>query len=302
MEPPTAHVSVIIPTYNRAEMLRAALESVLAQTMSVREIVVVDDGSTDHTPDVVRELVSRGAPIIYLTGPHRNNLREARTCGVEASSGALIAFLDSDDLWRPDRIERQLDALAHQPEAGMAFCNVQRFDERGPFTGGPYLPPTADYNGNILGDLLLEPVAVQSALVVKREAFMRVGGFPNRRINEDYELTLLIAALYPASYVREPLVLMRAHPGSRSRAMNRLAMLEYVKIVSDFLASHPYLPTHVAAQGRRGLANVHLKLANLYLEEGDKRRARRHVGAFVKLRPLDRRMPAALLRLWSPTR
>lgn len=291
-------VSVVIPTYNRAEMLRATLGSVLAQTMLPAEIVVVDDGSTDATPDVVAELDgAEGVPITLLRGAHRNRLGEARNRGVAATAGEVVAFLDSDDLWQPRRVERQLEAWGRQPRAGFAFCNVQRFDERGPLPEGPYLDPSVDYNGSILGYLLEEPVAVPGALMVKREAFLRFGGFGDRSINEDYELLLKLAAYYPASYVPEPLVLLRKHEGSRSRALAERAMLEYLKIVKGFLADHPQLPRQTRWRGRHGMANVHYKLARLYAEAGERTQARRHLRALLKLRPWDRRALALILNL-----
>lgn len=297
----TPHVSVVIPTYNRAELLRLALRSVQTQTSPAKEIVVVDDGSTDHTAEVVSELADESTHIIYLDGPHCNRLGELRNRGVAATTGEWIAFLDSDDIWSADRLDRQLNALRQSPEAGLAFCNVQRFSESGPVGPGPYLSMSADYNGHILGDLLEEPVAVPSALMVKRQAFDEVGGFAERPINEDYELTLLIAARYPASYVPDPLVFMRKHGDSRSRAHSELALLEYIRIVESFLSSHPDLPTHIRARGRRGLANVHFKLAKLYLEAGDKASARLHLREQVRYRPWDRRVVRAYLQAVTPS-
>ncbi|HKP54298.1 MAG TPA: glycosyltransferase [Chloroflexia bacterium] len=293
-------VSVVIPTYNRAELLRLTLRSVLAQTFPAKEIVVVDDGSTDDTASVVNEIAEEGSPILYLTGRHENRLGELRNRGVEATSGEWIAFLDSDDLWQPNRLDAQIKALERVPDAGLAFCNVQRFSESGPVGPGPYLPMSADYNGYILGDLLEEPVAVPSALMVRREVFEQVGGFADRPINEDYELTLLVAARYPASYVPDPLVLMRKHGDSRSRERNELALLEYISIVERFLAVNPRLPVSVSKRGRRGLANVHYKLVRLYLDTGDRAAARRHLREQVKYRPWDRRAVSAYLHAMIP--
>jgi glycosyltransferase involved in cell wall biosynthesis len=277
------------------------LQSVLKQTSPAKEIAVVDDGSTDHTAEVVAELAAEGTPIIYLHGPHGNRLGELRNRGVDATSGEWLAFLDSDDLWAPDRLEKQLNGLRQSPEAGLAFCNVQRFSESGPVGPGPYLPMSADYNGHILGDLLEEPVAVPSALMVTRQAFDEVGGFAERPINEDYELTLMVAARYPASYVPDPLVFMRKHGDSRSRAHSELALLEYIRIVESFLSSHPDLPADVRARGRKGLANVHFKLAKLYLETGDKASARHHLREQVRYRPWDRRVVRAYLQAVTPS-
>ena len=102
-------VSVVIPTYNRADLLRAALESVQAQTVPVREIVVVDDGSTDHTAAVVHELTAAGAPILYVPLPHLNQRGAARNRGAAATTSPLIAFLE---------LGRPVAAPAHRTATG----------------------------------------------------------------------------------------------------------------------------------------------------------------------------------------
>jgi glycosyltransferase involved in cell wall biosynthesis len=291
-------VSVVIPTYNRAGMLREALESVLGQTLPAAEVLVVDDGSTDGTAQVVEDLARQGAPVVYLSGPHTNNRGEARNRGAAAASGDLIAFLDSDDLWKPRRLERQLEAWGLAPEAGFAFCNAQRFADTG-LLGGPCLPVRADYSGYILGEILEEPRAGGSTLLVKREAFEGVGGFADLPMNEDYELTLRLAARYEASYAPEVLVLVREHPGRVSLQHGAKPLVEYIDIVEGFTARNP-LPTGVRARARTGLANVHLKLARLYLEGGDRQAARRHIVSVMRLRPWDRRWPSVFLRCLSP--
>jgi glycosyltransferase involved in cell wall biosynthesis len=294
-------VAVVIPTYNRAALLRAALESVLAQTVPVQEIIVVDDGSTDDTAAVVAEFATQGAPIGYFFGLHQNRRSHARNQGFAATSTPLVAFLDSDDLWRPARLARQLAALAAAPAAGFAFCNLQRFDEQG-LIEGPCLDPAADYNGAILGDILEEPRIVSSTLLVRRAAFEAVGGFADLPMNEDHELTIRLAARYPASYVPAVLVLLREHAGRTSRAAREVPLTDYIRIVGDFLAGHPDLPASVQARGRRGLANVHLKLARFYLESGERAAARRHVRAALGLGLWNRRTLQATMRAWAPGR
>ncbi len=290
---------MVIPTYNRAEMLRSALQSVLAQTLPAREIAVVDDGSTDHTSEVVEGFQAGGAPLVYLPGPHTNRRSEARNRGVEASSSPLIAFLDSDDIWKPRRLEAQVAELECDPNAGFGFCNVQRFDDEGPI-GVPCLRLDANYNGRIAGFLLEEPLAVSSTLIVRREAFEAIGGFAEMRMNEDYELSLRLAARYPASYVPEVLVLMREHAGRTSRQEDVMPLLDSLRIVTRFLADHPDLSSPERARARRGLANVHFKLAELFLRKGEASQARRHAASFVRLRPWDRRALGLYRRLLSP--
>ena len=297
----TPLVSVIIPTYNRAAMLREALKSVMAQTLPPAEVVVVDDGSTDDTAGVVREFEGAGPAVTYLKLPHSNRRGPIRNAGVAAGTSPLLAFLDSDDLWEPARLERQLEEWGRAPDAGFAFCNARRFDERGVF-GAPWLPPTARPNGHILGALLEEPLAGGSTLMARRQAFERVGGFHDLRLNEDYELTLRLAARYKASYVPEPLVLVREHAGRTTLAGREAPMLVYLGIVRRFMAANPRLPGRTRASARRGMANVHYKLARVYLEVGDRAGARRHLGAMSRLKPLDRRAPAAWLQAFVPGR
>jgi glycosyltransferase involved in cell wall biosynthesis len=303
MDNPKSEISVVIPTYNRAELLRAALDSVLAQTVLPKEIVIVDDGSTDHTAKVVARAEERAKrngdrpSVVYLRGPHANRRGEARNRGADATTAPLIAFLDSDDLWKPERIERQLEVLARAPDGGFAFCNVQRFDENGP-VGEICLPPNRDFNGYILGDILDEPRAISSTLIVRREAFEHVGKFREMRANEDYELTLRLAAEYKASYVPEVLVLMREHGGRTSRIQREMPLLDSLHIIEEFLEQRPNLLPDIKARGRKTLANIHLKLARISLESGDHRVARRHLWAMLRLRPWDRRVLPTYVRSW----
>ena len=285
---PDPAVSVIIPTYNRADLLRFALSSVIEQTLPPTEIVVVDDGSTDHTPEVVQRFKREGAPIVYLETEHANRRGMLRNKGAAAATSPLVAFLDSDDLWNPRRLELQVEGLERDPQAGFAFCNFQRFDANGPIEG-PCLPPGDDYNGNILGELIREPLVISSTLLARRDAYEAVGGFADIRMNEDHELSLRLAARYPASYRPEVLVLMREHEDRTSRQNDEMPLLDYVHIIRRFLAEHKELTPEIKARGRQGIANVHFKLAKLYLAKGDKRAARRHLAALARLRPWDRR-------------
>jgi glycosyltransferase involved in cell wall biosynthesis len=296
MKPVSSPVGVVIPTYNRAEMLREALASVLAQTVPPREIVVVDDGSTDHTAEVVAELSGGNVAVKLHKLPHLNRRGMARNIGVSLTTAPIAAFLDSDDVWLPERIERQLSTFDAAPNAGFAFCNMRLFNEKG-WSSPPHMPSAADYNGHILGELLLESLAASSTLMVRREAFERVGGFRDLRMNEDYELTLRLAALYPASYVPDVLVGMRDHAGRVSHIGGDLPLLDYIRMVSRFVAERPDLPASDRKLARLGIANAQVKLARRCLRRGDRRVALLHTLRLVKARPWDRRAPGLLLRL-----
>jgi glycosyltransferase involved in cell wall biosynthesis len=291
-----ANISVIIPTFNRAELLPQAIQSVAAQTLRPEEIVVVDDGSTDGTVGVLAELAEQIDNLKVVRIEHTPLVGLVRNAGVEASSGSILAFLDSDDLWQPERLERQMAAWQIRPAAGLAFCNLRLFGEVGSRSNMVYLPADADYSGRILGDLLAEPLIVPSTMMVKREVFEKLGPFTAGPIVEDYEFVLAVAAAYDISYSPEILVLMREHTGARARSRIELANLEYLRIVGSFLRRHPGVSSYERAQARQGLANVHLKLARYYTEVGDISSARRHVAAMARLRPWDRRLPAAFTR------
>ncbi|MEO8284889.1 MAG: glycosyltransferase [Chloroflexota bacterium] len=289
-----SRISVIIPTYNRADLLREAISSVMQQTVPVHEIVIVDDGSTDATPALLADLLAQGLPLRTVRLEHTAHTGKVRNAGCAVATGAILAFLDSDDLWKPNRIEKQLASWSAKPSAGMAFCNLRRFNDRGLFPGPPYLNPGRDYGRDTLGPLLEEPVVVPSAMMLSRSAFDRVGPFSQRIIVEDYELALEAAYHFPVDYVPDALLLLRDHGGGRASARIELAEVEYIRMIGDFVRCHPTLSNTHKAGANRGLANVHLKLVRLYLGQRRAPEAWKHLGQMARLRPLDGRLPGAV--------
>jgi glycosyltransferase involved in cell wall biosynthesis len=118
-------VTVIIPTYNYGRFVADAIASVLAQTYAVFEIVVVDDGSTDETEEVVKTF---GERVRYIKQQNAG-VSAARNAGIEVSSGDLIAFLDADDTWLPEKIEKQVAKFAEDAEIGLVHCGMREFDD-----------------------------------------------------------------------------------------------------------------------------------------------------------------------------
>lgn len=295
--PRSSNVSVIIPTHNRANLLCEAIESVLSQTIAVSEIVVVDDGSTDATQELLANLSCRANRLKVIQIEFTPLVGRVRNKGVEVSSGEILAFLDSDDIWQPNRIERQIAAWDQRPAAPLAFCNLHSFTETGLVPEGPYLAPDCRYDGRILCELLMEPLIVPSTMMVSRDTFERLGPFTDGVIEEDYEFLLDVAAHNDVSYVPDVLVLMRDHSGQRARSRMELANLEYLNIVRRFLKKHPEISQQERSCARQGLANVHLKLALFYAESGRREEARKHWAEGVRLRPWDRRLPTMFARI-----
>ena len=162
-------VSVIIPTYNRWPMLGEAVESVLAQTMSDYELIVVDDGSTDETPRRLREY---GARLTVLT-QSRSGVSAARNLGARRASGKYLAFLDSDDLWHPRKLQRQLRLMERNPE--VEICQTDEIWIRNGVRVNPrnrHRKPSGDIFRASLDLCLVSP----SAVMMRRELFERNTG------------------------------------------------------------------------------------------------------------------------------
>jgi glycosyltransferase involved in cell wall biosynthesis len=208
-------VSVVIPMYNAGRTIRAALCSVFAQTYRDFEVLVVDDGSTDDTPESVAFF---GGAVIYLAqangGPGR-----ARNAALARARGRFIAFLDADDVWFPQKLERQVAYFREFPQAGLvhtatlfsaapAATTVEAFDSS---AATPHTPPTNQFAAVFHGDLNVNTLTV----MIRREVIAEVGPFDEcRELHvEDWDLWLRIAARYPVGYLPTPLSIHR--PGGQ---------------------------------------------------------------------------------------
>jgi len=206
-------VTVVIPTWNRLPLLRQAVESVRAQTWSAWELRVADDGSTDGTAAWIAEL---GDPRVRcVAGPREGHVGRVRNRGAAAGSGPLLAFLDSDDVWLPQKLETQVAAMR---EAGAEWCftGYELMDEDGrtvPFRAGS----GEVRSGWIARDLLAGEIGVDiSTLLITRGLFTRVGGFsedPRLAARGDHELVLRLAVQASAAGVPRVLTRVREHPG-----------------------------------------------------------------------------------------
>ena len=209
-----AAVSVVIPAFNSAEYIGAAIQSVLDQTVLPAEIIVVDDGSTDTTAAAVQKY-----PVKYLyqanAGPS-----SARNTGILNSTGDFVAFLDTDDLWLPDKLAVQIEAFQKYPVAGMSFSTVWNlYDGNNPkIAQTPYYPPQLARwlrrtpaqgevaYGSVYELLLHKNCVATSSVVVRRSVIDRVGLFDARlRGCEDYDYWIRLARLSPAIFVKKPI-------------------------------------------------------------------------------------------------
>lgn len=215
-------VSVIIPTYNRSCMLAQAMRSVLAQTHRDFELVIVDDGSTDNTRDVVEGF---GDPRIRYIWQENQERSAARNRGVAEASCDLAAFLDSDDLWFPEKLEVQLPVFREGRDVGLVYSYCVRIDERGDF---PYPQDfLRDDTGvaiqNMHSALLAGNAVLTPSVIVRKELFELAGGFDRSlSTSEDWDLWIRLSELCDFGFVPRPLAAFRVHPGNSVRDLDRL--------------------------------------------------------------------------------
>jgi glycosyltransferase involved in cell wall biosynthesis len=227
-------ISVIIPTYNRREMVQRALHSVLKQTHTAAEIIVVDDGSTDGTAEALPP-----APNLKILTVGHGGVSAARNAGVAASSLPWIAFLDADDEWNPDKLEKQTRWLEQNP--GNRICQTQEIWIR----NGKRVNPGAVHRkqGGLIFPLCLERCMVTpSSVLLERKLFDQCGGFDAAMpACEDYDLWLRLAVREPVGLVDEMLLTRYAgHPDQLSATVEgqdkyRIAAL--VKILRSGILS-----------------------------------------------------------------
>jgi glycosyltransferase involved in cell wall biosynthesis len=202
-------VSVVIAAYNSGRFVGQAVKSVLAQTYRPFEIVVVDDGSTDDTAEV---LAGFGGGLRYVR-QENGGPAAARNRGIGEASGELVAFLDADDEWHAEKLSRQWEALAASPRAGLVHTDVWYWDQ----TQGSRYRRTgarAESQGDCYPRFFWRNPVTLSTVLLRRDCLRRVGGFDEsirRPSAEDYDLWLRIARHYPLAYLNEPLVTYRLH-------------------------------------------------------------------------------------------
>ncbi|NPA25041.1 MAG: glycosyltransferase [Deltaproteobacteria bacterium] len=228
-------VSVVIPVYNRARRLSAAVASVLDQTWKNLEIIVVDDGSGDGGADRIRR--EFGGRVKILALPRNRGVSYARNRGFELSRGAFVAFLDSDDLWRPEKTARQVAWMQERPE-----LLISQTDEIW-IRNGRRVNPCRHHrkpSGRIFSACLPLCVVSPSAVMMRRRFFAEVGLFDERLpACEDYDLWLRAACRFPVGLLPEPLVIKHGgHADQLSRtvpALDRYRIRSLIKLLSTSL-------------------------------------------------------------------
>lgn len=225
-------VSVIIPTFNRLELVQRAIDCALAQTRPVDEIVVIDDGSTDGTGEALRQRY--GDRIVYQWQPNAG-VSAARNAGMRLASGELFALLDSDDLWDADKTRLQVDWLRAHPDFGMVLCDVSAVDSGDGEVEILRRRDTIRSDGMVLHDVLGNPSLVPASAMLRREVFEDIGGFDTSlRTAEDLDFHLRVARRWKIGVIEQVLVeAMRGHAGL---SLERNTYDDYIHVMERLLA------------------------------------------------------------------
>lgn len=252
-------VTVVIPAYNHAPFLREAVDSALAQTLPPLEVIVVDDGSTDATPQI---LETYGKHIRVLR-QRNQGVAAARNTGLAASRASHVAFLDADDVWKPRKIERQMARFHADPALGLVHCGVERFDAARRVQPGCL----EGLEGWVAADLLRldrEVIAAPgSTIVVPKRVADEVGGFDDRLPpSEDWDFCCRVATRHRVGYVAEVLVRYREHGGGIHLNIPRMERAMLLALEKQFASPDPA----VQALRRHSYGRLHRILAGCYFE------------------------------------
>jgi len=235
-------VSVVIPAFNSAATIAATLRSVAGQTHEALEIIVVDDGSTDATPETVEQF-ARGDARVRLVRQPNTGPSAARNTGIARATADLIAPLDADDLWHPTKLEKQLARLRQGgDEVGMVACWGRAMDMDGRVL---YDLARLEASGHVLAHLLARNTIDSGMPLMRRSVVEAAGGYDTRLAHsEDLKLNLAIAARTRVAVVPEYLKAYRMRPGSQSAAT--LAMRRgHDSVIADARARFPDLPARL---------------------------------------------------------
>ena len=281
-------VSVIIPTYNRQQLVQRAIRSVLSQTFSDFEILVVDDGSTDNTAVVIQAF--EDPRIVYLNQNHSGLPAVARNTGIKHATGDYIAFLDSDDLWLPEKLDLQIAFMTAHSEIGLSFTNIWIFEsDPEECWPEPALQPGNTYYGREFNRLYGHYVIYNLTVMIRSEVPDAVGGLnedPKLKSVEDYEYWLRISHHFPIGYIDKPLAKYNRHAGGISKAgasphHNQLILANSID------STFPEVKTVLKRQRRRWLSYIHHNLGIALYREGRIGEANHHLLEALKLHPAD---------------
>lgn len=256
-------VSVVTATYNMAGFIAETLDSILAQEYPNLESLVIDDGSTDNTAEVLAPYVATGR--VRVIRQENAGQTVAKNRGIAESRGEFVAFCDADDTWRPDKLTKQVAAFAQDENIAVVFSDIHYMDG----DGAPYeIQPMQRVGGRITAELLCDNFIPFPSSIARASVLEEVGGFDETlSMSIDYDLWLRISVRYLLHYIPEPLASYRIWEGQMSKKMGE-RLENFFRLLERFLSENPDCVTQ--ADKDRAWAHVLVTRGQWHAEEGRK--------------------------------
>jgi glycosyltransferase involved in cell wall biosynthesis len=241
-----------MPCYNHARFVDETMRSILKQTLDDLELIVIDDASKDDSLKILQGIARNEARIKIIAQPQNRGPSRARNVGLSAAVGEFVAFCDADDLWNPDKLERQIRLLEQQPDRDITYCNSKIIDETGRLTGELFTdefphPPTE--SGQLFEALCLTNFINTQTVLARRLALRdRLMFDESLRYAEDWWLWIRLARHHLFIYDPTPLAFYRVHSQSTARTKQSGFHKSRCRIGSLNLRAHTDMPTRIKAE------------------------------------------------------
>ncbi|MCX7711593.1 MAG: glycosyltransferase [Clostridia bacterium] len=269
--------SVVIPLYNKEKHIKRAIDSVLNQTAGSYEIVVVDDGSTDNSADVVEAIKDDR---IRLIRQKNSGVSAARNRGIEEARNEFVAFLDSDDSWKPDFFENILRLMEQYPSAGAYALAIESYDGKR-YARVPYInlpePPWEGIIPHFFKCMLGNPPVFSSSVVIRAEVFKTIGGFKiGDKIGEDVEMWCRIALNYPIAFSHRIGAVYHLDAENRTYVIGKKFKkpIRYIETLETALRNKE-LPVELAKDIKNLIERIELGHASAAILSGDSAEGRK---------------------------
>lgn len=281
-------VSIILPAYNSKRFILQTINSVLAQDWSDFELLVIDDGSTDGTSDIVQGLDER----IKIIRQKNKGIAGARNTGIDAASGDFIALLDHDDFWHPEKLSAQLKCFELHPEAGCVYSSFIRWVDGSPsIFPDEHLDPAnidPELSGWIYHKLLITNWVLLSTALFRREVVREIGYFdPALPPADDWDFNIRVSRKYRFYELRQPTALYRVHTGQTSRNVSPIDLENNFRnrVIAQYGLAGPDGAMLSKAELREAYYNAHANYANSHYCSGDPRMAMAAYWGAIKRKP-----------------
>ena len=279
-------VSVIMPCFNHARFVVESANGVLAQTHPDLELIIVDDGSSDGSWDVIRSLTTKDRRISGIRHVRNLGASKSRNDGLRAASGEFIGFCDADDIWEPRKLTRQVNLLEEHPDYDVTFCDTVIIDENGSPTGRRFselFPVPKTVSGRLFRELVVRNFINLQSVLMRTECLQSVGCFDEGiKWVEDWWYWIRLSRHHRFLYSADPLARYRVHGGSTNLVRKRSSCVNRFKVYRRILQQYTDLPSSAK---REVVYNMGAELCDL----GKRRAGRRLLWDSLKLSMIDLR-------------